>query len=82
MQTVSLFEAKTHLSRLVEGLVSGKDDQIIISRHGKPVALVTPYQSNDVSRRIGLARGRFSVPDNIDGVNKIIESMFHGKARE
>ena len=61
MHTVSLFDAKTHLSRIVEELRSGKEDRVVIARHGKPVALVTPATRADVSRRIGLARGRFEV---------------------
>ena len=78
---MSLFEAKTHLSRIVEGLVSGKEDQVVVSRHGKPVVRVMPINTNDTSRRIGLARGRFSIPDNMDGANDVIASMFNGKTQ-
>lgn len=34
--TVGAFEAKTHLSRLLDEVEAGK--RVIISRHGKPVA--------------------------------------------
>ena len=37
--TLSLSEAKMKLSRLVEGVVS-KDDEIVITRNGKPVAVL------------------------------------------
>jgi hypothetical protein len=30
MHTLSLFEVKTHLSRIVESLVVGKEDQVVI----------------------------------------------------
>ena len=76
MHVVGLFEAKTHLSRIVEALVAGKEDQVIISRHGKPVVRVTALSQSDSSKRIGLARGRFEVPDNIDRSNATIASMF------
>ncbi len=76
MHTVSLFDAKTHLSRIVEDLVAGKEDRVIISRRGKPVACVTPLRKHDTSKRIGLARGRFSVPDDIDGANPEIAKLF------
>ena len=79
MHTMSLFDAKTHLSRIVESLVDGSEDQVIISRHGKPVVRVTPLRKTDVSKRIGLARGLFKVPDNIDGANATIASLFGGK---
>jgi prevent-host-death family protein len=77
MQTVSLFDAKTHLSRLVEQIVSGVEDEIVISRNGKPVARVVPIQT-DTSRRVGLARGEFDVPDDIDRHNAEVAALFLG----
>lgn len=76
MQTVSLFNAKTHLSRIVEDLLSGKEDRILISRRGKPAVLVIPAIRNDTAQRIGVAQGRFTVPDDIDGSNAQIASLF------
>lgn len=76
MHTVSLFDAKTHLSRIVEDLLSGKEDRVLISRRGKPAALITPAKPNDTSQRIGIARGRFEIPDDIDGSNPQIASLF------
>lgn len=78
MHTVSLFDAKTHLSRIVEDLISGKEDRVVIARRGKPVAVVTPVKDTETSRRIGLAKGRFDVPDNINGTNPVIASLFTG----
>jgi antitoxin (DNA-binding transcriptional repressor) of toxin-antitoxin stability system len=80
MSTVSLFDAKTHLSRLVEDLVSGQEREVIISRHGKPVARMEPVRPAQTSKRIGIAKGRFKVPDSIDRANPVIAKMFSGKA--
>ena len=41
MQTVSLFDAKTHLSRLIDQIATGAENEIVISRNGKPVARLT-----------------------------------------
>ncbi|MBK7956270.1 MAG: type II toxin-antitoxin system Phd/YefM family antitoxin [Candidatus Accumulibacter sp.] len=79
MQTVSLFDAKTHLSRLVEQIASGQEDEIVISRNGKPVARVLPIPT-DATRRIGIARGEFEVPDDIDQDNAEVAELFLGKA--
>ena len=76
MHTVSIFEAKTHLSRIVESIISSKEDQIIISRHGKPVAMLTSLPDTDISKRIGIARDCFVVPDDIDSMNDEIALMF------
>lgn len=78
MQTVSLFDAKTHLSRLIDQIASGQEDEIIISRNGKPVARVLPIPA-DATRRIGIARGEFEVPDDIDQHNAEVAKLFLGK---
>ena len=76
MHTVSLFDAKTHLSRIIEDLVTGRDDRVVISRRGKPVACVTPLKTVDTTKRIGVARGQFEVPDDIDATNPQIATLF------
>jgi prevent-host-death family protein len=40
VDTVGTFEAKTHLTRLLERVVAG--EQITITRHGTPVARLVP----------------------------------------
>ncbi len=75
MQTVSLFDAKTHLSRLIDQIASGAETEIMISRNGKPVARLVPIQE-DASRRIGVARGEFVVPDDIDAHNAEVARLF------
>ena len=77
MQTVSLFDAKTHFSRLIEQIASGAESEIVISRNGKPVARVVPIEA-DVSRRIGVAKGEFKVPDDIDAHNAEVAALFVG----
>lgn len=78
MQTVSLFDAKTHLSRLIDQIASGAENEIVISRNGKPVARVVPIET-DASRRIGLAKGEFDVPDDIDAHNAEVAQLFLGE---
>lgn len=78
MQTISLFDAKTHLSRLVEQIASGSETEFVISRNGKPVARVVPLLT-DVSKRIGIAKGKFEVPDDIDQHNADVAKLFLGE---
>jgi prevent-host-death family protein len=40
MMTVNLAQAKTHLSELLDRVASGEN--VVITRHGKPVARVSP----------------------------------------
>ena len=66
METLSLFNAKTHFSQLIEKIASGAEHEILISRHGVPVARLVPVASIDAAKRIGIAAGLFAVPDDID----------------
>ena len=64
--TVNIYEAKTHLSRMVDRAAEG--EEIIISRNGRPVARLCqlePRKRNTV--QFGLAEGPdFEVPDDFD----------------
>lgn len=48
MITVGAFEAKTHLSSLLERVAQG--EEIVITRHGKPLARLIPAAVADRSR--------------------------------
>ncbi len=48
MKTVGAFEAKTHFARLLERVANG--EQIVITRHGTPVARLVPFAKPDGER--------------------------------
>ncbi len=80
MHTVNMLEAKTNLSKLVEAVESGAESEIVIARNGKPAARLVPVQPpQDVSKRIGIAKGLFEVPDDFDADNELIRKMFEGE---
>ena len=76
MRSISLFEAKTHLSSVVAGLLDGSETEVRILRHGKPVACLTPIKGMDTARRLGVAKGRFRVPADIDRANPAVARLF------
>jgi len=78
MQCVNMLEAKTTLSKLIESIESGKEDEILIARHGRPVARLLHLPSFVTGKRIGVASGKFKVPDSIDDDNETIGKMFEG----
>jgi prevent-host-death family protein len=45
MSSVGAFEAKTHLSQLLDRVESG--EEITITRHGRPVARLSPVKVRD-----------------------------------
>lgn len=79
MQTVSMFQAKTTLSKLVEAVECGREKEIVISRHGLSVAKLVSIARQPVQQRIGVAKGCFTVPDSIDDSNELIAKMFAGE---
>jgi prevent-host-death family protein len=75
---VNMLEAKSNLSRLVEAVESGRQAEIIIARNGKPAARLVPIEARPKGQRIGIAKGEFVVPDDIDGANAEIAKLFYG----
>ena len=78
---VNMLDAKTSLSKLVHELETGEATEFIIARNGRPAARLVPMSTapQDRSRRIGVARGRFRVPANIDASNDQVLDLFEGR---
>lgn len=76
MATVNMLEAKSSLSRLVEAVESGAEREIIIARNGKPAARLVAIESGSGGKRLGIARGKFKVPKNIDARNDEVAKLF------
>ncbi len=75
---INILEAKTRLSALIRLIETGKEDTIIISRYGKPVAKMTVYEAPR-SKRIGVAKGKLTSPTDLDKYNNEIEELFGGE---
>ena len=71
-----MLDAKTNLSKLVEQVESGEEPEIIIARNGKPAAKLVRFGAKPIGKRIGVAKGRFEVPDSIDADNEKIAKLF------
>lgn len=78
MQAVNMLQAKSSLSRLVEAIEQGREREIVIARNGRPAAKLVPMDTVPLGKRIGVAKGRFEVPDTIDTHNEEIARLFMG----
>lgn len=76
MKFVTLSQAKSSLSRLVEAIEQGQEREIVITRNGCLVAKLVPMESARVGWRIGAAKGVFEVPESIDAHNDEVARMF------
>ncbi len=63
MSTVSVHEAKTHLSRLLQLVEAG--EEVVIARAGKPVARLVPVVEM-LAKVPGHLKGKIVVPDDFD----------------
>lgn len=63
-ETVTLYDAKTNLSDLVERVAAG--EEIIIAKRGKPRALLVPLDKVHPLRRPGQGRGKWHVGKDFD----------------
>lgn len=63
-ETVSLYEAKTHLSSLVERVARG--EEIVIAKSGKPRAVLVPVTDVRPMRVPGKGRGKWRVKKGFD----------------
>jgi prevent-host-death family protein len=63
-ETVSLYDAKTHLSQLVDRAAEG--EEIVISKNGKPLARLMPLASRGARRVPAGALGVVTIRADFD----------------
>jgi antitoxin (DNA-binding transcriptional repressor) of toxin-antitoxin stability system len=76
MHTVNMFDAKSSLSRLVEAIEQGREREIVIARNGRPAAKLVAVGEPAPGTRLGVAKGRFEVPEDIDAHNAEVARLF------
>ncbi len=65
MDQINLYQAKTRLSELVDRAAAG--EEIVIARHGRPVAKLVAYKPRAGKRRkLGLLAGKWEIPEDFD----------------
>ena len=72
---VQIQQVQTDLPGYIHMVESGQEPEIIIIRQGKPVARVTAVRDAKPSKRIGVARGRLKVPEDLDQYNDEIAEL-------
>ncbi|MPZ65230.1 MAG: type II toxin-antitoxin system prevent-host-death family antitoxin [Pseudonocardiaceae bacterium] len=72
---VNVYEAKTQLSKLLEQVEAG--DEIVIARHGRPVARLVPLQRSRAERIPGGWEGKVWIADDFDERDAELEDLFY-----
>ena len=61
-QTVTIHEAKTHLSRLIKAVLAG--NEVVIARGKEPVAKLVPLENTKPKREPGAWKGKVWAADD------------------
>lgn len=78
MKTVNIYEAKTHLSKLLELVQNGQE--IVIAKAGKPIADLKPHKPTKNKIKFGVAAGKMKYKnEDLMGIDPDIQEMFYGK---
>jgi prevent-host-death family protein len=77
-ESVNVYEAKTHLSRLLDRAAAG--EEIVIARAGRPIArLVALAEPSSPARRPGGWRGKVSMTADFDELPAELDAAFRGE---
>jgi prevent-host-death family protein len=76
MKILNIQEAKTHLSRLVEEVVSG--EEIIIAKAGRPCVRLLPFRTEQTPRTAGGWGGQLWIAEDFDATEPRVERLFEG----
>lgn len=79
MTNANMIEAKPDLLQLIKTLENNGEEVIYIAQNGVKIAQLTLIpQTEKPKKRIGVAKGKFTIPENFDEMDKEIEEMFEG----
>jgi antitoxin (DNA-binding transcriptional repressor) of toxin-antitoxin stability system len=62
MKTYTIYNAKTHLSKLIEQACSGED--VVIAKGKKPAVRLVPMEQVSIARQFGAMRGKAVVSES------------------
>ena len=64
MHIVNIHEAKMYLLKLIEAASHG--EETIITKAGKPIARLCPFEIEKPQRKFGVLKGKISIAENFD----------------
>lgn len=76
MQLINVHQAKTHLSKLLDQVLAG--EEVVIARHGKPVAKLSPMSAELPPRQPGALKGKIWMADDFDDFDEELQDLFSG----
>ena len=74
MTIVNMYEAKTHLSKLVQKVLSGED--VILAKAGKPLVRLVPANIDKKEIKFGLLKGQIQIADDFNDFGPEMKEIF------
>ena len=75
---INIYAAKTQLSRLIDRVNAG--EEVVITRHGRPVARLVPAGESLPKRKLGTLRGKVWISEDFDApLPDDLLDLFEGK---
>ena len=72
---VNVADAKANLSKLIQ--LAHQGEKIVIAKNNTPLVELVAHRPQGL-RKLGLLRGKFTVPDDFDAPSPEIEALFYG----
>lgn len=72
--TANMLDAKTRLSALVDMVERGEVAEVLIARDGRPAVRIVPLGRPKI--RLGLARKKLTMPDDVDTSDREVLQLF------
>lgn len=71
---VNIYEAKTHLSSLLERAAAG--EEIVVAKAGRPLARIVPLATAQGPRQAGAYRGQLWIAEDFDELPEQLAAAF------
>lgn len=76
---LNVMDKHIDLSYLISLLENKKESLITVTKNGVPVARIIPCENELPPRKLGLAKGKFSIPDDFDDTDEeLVKMMMEG----
>ena len=73
---INVYEAKTHLSKLLDRVAEG--EELVLGRAGRPIARLVPYREVRQPRKPGRLAGTIWIAPDFDETPEDIIAAFEG----
>lgn len=77
MHNTDIQDVQTNFLKLIDAVLAG--DDVVISRAGKPLVRLVPYENSDQPRCPGGWEGQITMADDFDDELAEINAMFYGE---